>query len=709
MKILLVIPPFTQINTPYPSVTQLAGFLTENNYQPLSLDLSIKVFLRIFSSSGLKNIFTKITVSRLDENSLRLYSLKDLYITNIDKVIEFLQGKNPNLAYVLSQDGFLPQGESFSTEVDELKSFGELGIQDKAKYYCSMFIDDLAKFITRNIDSNFGLSRYAEKISVSLPNFNPLLTEIENSDSIVTKFIEEELQKSIKNFDAKVIAFSVPFPGNLLGALLAAKFIKKNFSEKKIILGGGYINTELRKLKDHKIFDFVDFITYDDGELPLLNILDNLENKSDNKKWIRTLSPANNIFPEFEKTQNLDHNNLPAPELRGINSDEYISMSEMLNPMHRLWSDGYWNKLTTAHGCYWHKCSFCDTSLDYIKRYSPAKAKTIVDWMEKLIAESGRNSFHFTDEAAPPVLLREVAIEIMKRNLKVSWWGNIRYEKNFTSDLCKLLALSGCVAVSGGIEVANDRLLKLINKGVTVKQAAQVCANFIEAGIMTHAYLMFGFPTQTEQEIINSLEIVRQLTETGLITSAFWHRFSLTCHSPVYENLEKFRIKLLSKPENLFANNDLRHSDVTQLNYEKYSFGLNKALYNFMNGLCFDWNSHEWFDFKMPKTTIKKNLVKTILISRKNILDQNIKKLLWYGGTPVILQNKKTAKVIIHSANAAGEWETDFKTAKWIKKHLHQKGELKINILSETFPGNFNEFIESKIWSDLKELGLICL
>ncbi|MFA8341929.1 MAG: radical SAM protein [Rhodothermaceae bacterium] len=709
MKILLVIPPFTQINTPYPSVTQLAGFLKENNHQPLSLDLSIKVFLRIFSFAGLEKVFSKITSARLDENSLRLYSLKDLYITNVDKVIEFLQGKNPNLAYVLGQDGFLPQGESFSAEVDELKSFGELGIQDKAKYYCSMFIDDVAKFITKNVDSNFGLSRYAEKISVSLPNIDPLLKEIENSNSIVTEFIEEGFQKYLDNFNPDVIAFSVPFPGNLLAALLAAKYVKQNYTDKKIILGGGYINTELRKLKDYKIFDFIDFITYDDGELPLLKILENLKSDSSTPEWIRTLSPDNNIFPDLNDVKNIKHNELPAPDLTGIDPNEYISMSEMLNPMHRLWSDGYWNKLTAAHGCYWHKCSFCDTSLDYIKRYSPAKAKTIVDWMEKLIAESGRNSFHFTDEAAPPVLLREVAIEIMNRNLKVSWWGNIRYEKNFTPDLCKLLALSGCVAVSGGIEVADDRLLKLINKGVTVKQAAQVCANFIEAGIMTHAYLMFGFPTQIEQEIINSLEIVRQLTETGLITSAFWHRFSLTCHSPVYENLEKFKIKLLNKPENNFANNDLRHSDVTQLNYEKYSFGLNKALYNFMHGLCFDWNSHEWFDFKMPKTTIKKSLVKNILINRESTLDQNVKRVFWYGGTPVVIQNKKTATVIIHSANAAGEWETDFKTSGWIKKHFTQKGELDINILAETFPEDFSQFTQSEIWSDLRELGLICL
>lgn len=709
MKILLVIPPFTQINTLYPSVAQLSGFLKTNNYNASSLDLSIKVFLRIFSSEGLKKIFDDVSVSKLDENSLRLFSLKDLYINNIDSVISFLQGKNPNLSYIFSQDGFLPQGESFSGEIDELKVFGELGIQDKAKYYCSMFIDDLAKFITKNVDPHFGLSRYAERISISLPEFSPLLNELRNSKSIVKKFIREELTKCFEKFDPEVIAFSVPFPGNLLGALISAEFIKSNYPDKKIILGGGYVNTELRKLKDYKIFDFVDFITYDDGELPLLNILNNLQNKSLDQKWIRTLSPQNKVFPDFDNNQNINHGELSAPSLEGINPDEYISMSEMLNPMHRLWSDGYWNKLAVAHGCYWHKCSFCDTSLDYIKRYSPAKAKTIVDWMEKLIAESGKNSFHFTDEAAPPALLREIAVEILKRNLKVSWWGNIRYEKNFTTDLCRLLALSGCVAVSGGLEVADDRILELINKGVSIKQAALVCANFIEAGIMTHAYLMFGFPTQTEKEIINSLEIIRQFTEAGLITSAFWHRFSLTYHSPVYAEPDKFQIGLLTNPENQFANNDLLHSDVTKLNYEKYSFGLNKALYNYMHGLCFDWEAHDWFDFKMPKTTVKKNLIKNILHQREIWDDQKTERFFWYGGIPLILRNKKSAKIIINSACAVGEWETDLKTALWMEKQFSVQGELDKEKFIKTFPGNFSEFVKTETWNELREIGLICL
>ena len=708
MKILLIIPPFTQINTTYPSITQLSGFLHNEGFETLNLDLSIKVFLRIFSAEGLTEIFNSVKNVN-DENSERLFALRNEYTSKVNSVISFLQGKNPNLAYTLATDGFLPQGESFFQEIDEEKVFGELGIQDKAKYYCSLFIDDLTKFIQNNFDSNFGLSRYAEKISVSLTKFDPILNELNKPKSLIEKFIEEETKKIIQKFDVDFICLSVPFPGNLLGALQTAKFVKSNYPDKQIIMGGGYVNTELRKIKDYRIFDFIDYLTFDDGELPILNILKNVNKNSNDKKWIRTISPKNEIFCDIDGGENINHNSLVPPYLKGINPDEYISMSEMLNPMHRLWSDGYWNKITTAHGCYWHKCSFCDTSLDYIKRYSPAKAATIVDWMEDLIKQSGRNSFHFTDEAAPPTLLRDIAVEILKRKLKVSWWGNIRYEKTFTADLCKLLALSGCVAVSGGIEVANDRVLDLINKGVSVSQAVNVCANFVEAGIMTHAYLMFGFPTQTEQEIVNSLEVVRQFTEAGLVTSAFWHQFSLTYHSPVYLEKENFEVKLLNSPENEFANNDLIHQDKTGLDYSKYSFGLNKALYNFMHGSCFDWHSNQWFDFKMPRTSVKRNLVENILSVRETTSENKFTKLYWFGSKPIIKENKKSVIILVHSNNATAEWETDFKTAGWLRKYLSEQGEINLKDFKNDAPVNIEEFYNSEIWNDLKELGLITL
>lgn len=166
----------------------------------------------------------------------------------------------------------------------------------------------------------------------------------------------------------------------------------------------------------------------------------------------------------------------------------------MLNPMHRLWSDGRWNKLTVAHGCYWKKCSFCDVSLDYISRYETVSASLLVDCIEQIISETGQTGFHFIDEAAPPKILKALAEELIRRQVVISWWGNIRFEKTFTPELAELLAQSGCIAMSGVLEVASDRLLNLMKKGVSVERVAQVTKGLSDAGILVHAYLMYGFP-----------------------------------------------------------------------------------------------------------------------------------------------------------------------------------------------------------------------
>jgi radical SAM superfamily enzyme YgiQ (UPF0313 family) len=284
----------------------------------------------------------------------------------------------------------------------------------------------------------------------------------------------------------------------------------------------------------------------------------------------------------------------------------------MLNPMHRLWSDGRWNKLTVAHGCYWKKCSFCDVSLDYISRYETASASLLVDRIEQIITETGQTGFHFVDEAAPPKILKALAEELIRRRVVISWWGNIRFEKTFTPELADLLAKSGCIAMSGGLEVASNRLLDLMKKGVSVAQVAKVTKSFADAGILVHAYLMYGFPTQTVQETVDALEYVRQLFEQGCIQSGFFHRFICTVHSPVGKNPAEYGIELVPLPETTFAKNDVSFIDPTNVDHDLLGLGLKKAIYNFMHGVGLEEDVRTWFeslDQRLPKPLVNKNFI----------------------------------------------------------------------------------------------------
>ena len=645
--IFLITPPFTQLNTPYPATAYLKGFLNTKNIPAVQADLGIEVTLEIFCKAGLELLFTEIA-SRNEThtpNVLRIISMKDDYIKTIDGVILFLQGKQNTLAHLIASRNFLPEASRF-LQADDLKwAFGSMGIQDKAKYLATMYLEDLSDLIKEAVDEHFGFSRYAESLGRSANSFDDLYAALHKPYTYLDTILINILEKKIAAIQPAMVAISVPFPGNLYTSLRCGEWIKKNHPSIKVAMGGGFANTELRSLSDPRVFEYYDFITLDDGEAPVEILWEYLNGKRAQEALKRTFTLVNKNVAYINNTSCADYKQgqVGTPDYSDLLLDKYISAIEVVNPMHSLWSDGRWNKLTMAHGCYWGKCTFCDISLDYIKNYEPIAASVLVDRMEEMIAQTGQNGFHFVDEAAPPSLMKALAIEIIKRKLVVSWWTNVRFEKSFTLDLCLLLKAAGCIAVSGGLEVASDRLLKLIDKGITVAQVAKVCKHFTESGIMVHAYLMYGFPTQTAQETIDSLEMVRQLFETGVLQSAFWHLFTMTAHSPIGLNPEKFQVRKQSNKTGTFANNDIQHDDLSGADHEVFGFGLKKALLNYMHATCFEFPLQQWFDFKVPKTTVAPDCIKKSIEEPELPVNAN-NKVLWLGKQPqfdIIQKSKK--------------------------------------------------------------------
>jgi hypothetical protein len=645
--VFLFTPPFTQLNTPYPATAYLKGFLNTKNISSFQADLGIEVTIALFSKKGLQELFASIGTSKeMSANSKRIIALQNDYINTIDAVIYFLQGKNPALAPLICKRDFLPEASRFAQTDDLVWAFGSMGTQDKAKHLATLYLEDLSDLITACVDEHFGFSRYAEKLARSANSFDELYNELQKEYTYLDKILINILEKRMADVQPQLVCISVPFPGNLYTSLRCGQWIKQHYPNVKVCMGGGFANTELRSLGDARVFEFYDFITLDDGEAPIENLFHFIEGKKSINELKRTFTLVDGQVKYINNTSCTDYKQgqVGTPDYSDFLLDQYISAIEVVNPMHSLWSDGRWNKLTMAHGCYWGKCTFCDISLDYIKLYEPITAELLCNRMEEIIAQTGQNGFHFVDEAAPPALMRALSLEIIKRKLVVSWWANIRFEKSFTRDLCLLLKAAGCIAVSGGLEVASDRLLQLIDKGITVAQVAKVNKHFTEAGIMVHAYLMYGFPTQTAQETIDSLEMVRQLFEAGVLQSAFWHLFTMTAHSPVGLNPEKYKVQKLTETVGSFANNDIVHIDPTGADHESFSFGLKKSLLNYMHGACFDVPLHKWFDFKTPKTTVPAGYIATLLAEEEYNAVQPTTKIVWLGNTPAVETFTKSKK-----------------------------------------------------------------
>jgi radical SAM superfamily enzyme YgiQ (UPF0313 family) len=687
-RLLLVIPPLTQLNTPYPSTAYLTGFLKGRGYDVMQADVGIEMVLALFSRAGLTRVFAQLRRKRnLPGEARQMLALERQYVDAVEAVVTFLQGRDPTLASRICQGRFLPEGPRFSAGNDLKKQAGFQTL-DHARHLATLYLEDLADLVHETLAPQFTLSRYAEHVARSAASFDAIENALVEPPSLTDELMLDALWRHVEPKNPSLVGLTVPFPGNLYGALRIGQSLKARCPSVRIVLGGGYVNTELRRLSDPRVFDYVDYITLDDGELPLLCLLEHLEGTRPVEDLQRTfLRSEGQVVWRDGKKEDFRMAELGTPTYTGLQLDRYISILDTLNPMHRLWSDGHWNKLTVAHGCYWKQCTFCDVGLDYIGRYEATPSEILTDRIEALIAETGRRGFHFVDEAAPPAGLKAVALALLERGITITWWGNIRFEQTFTPDLCRLLAASGCIAVSAGLEAASDRLLEEMKKGVTVDQAARVAAAFNAAGIMVHAYLMYGMPGESVTETVESLERVRQLFAAGLIQSAFWHKFTATAHSPIGLDPTAHGIRILGPSFSGFAENDLSHQDPRGLAPEWLGEGLRQAVWHYKEGQRLTADVRSWFDHPVQRSKVPRDWAARTIAESKNLEEDSRfrhravstegryaleRKFVWVGGSPVIASGgKQLWRVILPSHAEDVELRLPTVKAEWLVDLVH--------------------------------------
>ena len=755
-RVLLIIPPLTQLNTPYPSTAYLTGFLKARGYAvgegPVlagsgwggvvyQVDVGIEMVLALFSHHGLSHVFDRIreNARAIPAEARQMLALERAYLDSIDAIVRFLQGHDPTLAPRICQGGFLPRGPRFADLADQERAFGTLGATDRARYLATLYLEDLADLVRETVAPQFALSRYAEQVGTAATSFDALAQALADPPSVTDELMYEVLWPHVEATDPTMIGLTVPFPGNLYGALRIAQIIKARRPSVRVVLGGGYVNTELRRLQEPRLFDYVDYVTLDDGERPLLCLLEYLSGKRDEAELRRTFLRAEGrvVWRDGAREPDFGQADLGTPTYAGLPMTRYLSILEILNPMHRLWSDGRWNTLTVAHGCYWKQCTFCDVGLDYISRYEATASEVLADRIEAVVAETGQTGFHFVDEAAPPAGLKGLALILLERGMTVTWWGNIRFEEAFTPDLCRLLAASGCIAISGGLEAASDRLLEAMKKGITVAQAARVAEAFTKAGIMVHAYLMYGFPGETVAETVETLERVRQCFALGLIQSAFWHRFVATAHSPIGLDPLAHGIRITGPAFGGFAENDLTHEDPVGGDTGWLGTGLRTAVFNYMHGIGLDLGVRRWFARPVPRPRVPRDWAAQVL-SRTRTENEGAcgfrspevlaegrsplqRRVVWIGGEPVVEPcGKDRCRLILPTRTEDAEARLPAERAAWLVGLIREatptrdkRGEgyplLKDVRARYPFGGSrgFDAMLRSVTWQKAREAGLL--
>jgi len=624
-EVVLIQPPFVQLNSPYPAPYYLKSFLEQrgNNITVTIIDHSIALFERIFSRAGLERIFADAALlpaagksSEYKNEIERFLSERDLWCVSIDRLIAFLRHQDREWGHFLAlANGCLPGGRRSDTFIAQRG--GELAA-DEAGLLATKLLSDLADFITYTLDENFSLIRYR---AAGEESFRSLAAVQKTLDGyIMRNFYRPLLEEEWKRLENSklvngefLLGVTIPFPGCLSAALVCAESAKKHFGKAvRTIAGGGYVNTELRFLKTDEFSNYFDHISFDKGYASLVSVLENVEiDEAAENSFVRE------TFPDYS----------------GVDFNRYLYPVDDANPMHRLWSDGHWLKAYLAHGCYWHSCAFCDITLDYIKSFIPVDVPALFSHLKNQAEKTGVRGIHFCDEAAPVSSLLEFAFLNREAGLPLNFWGNIRFEKNYDSDTAAILAAGGLLGVSAGLEVATEKGFKRLGKGIDLESAVKALATFKEAGILTHAYLIYGYWDEDEQELIDSAETLRQLFEQGLLDSAFWHKFILTRHSRIYAEKERGLHPLLKVkgdcPQNgeskfkvgfpktevlenhqIFALNDLSFEGEEK--FDKYSEGLETLLAVWMSGeteapVC------SAFPFKVKAPSVSPDLIYALL------------------------------------------------------------------------------------------------
>lgn len=675
MNVIVIQPPLVQLNSPYPSGAYLKSFFNKNGHNAVWHDLSVQLVHSIFSKNGLKKLFElskenamKIA-STAEKNgefatakNLRRYIFQsDLWIEWIEFIMSTLCGKqNPSaheLCHRFILSPYTPRGNRMENYIENLDR--EPTIND-TRNIASLALEDLADYISVAFDKSFSLVRYAESIAVNETSFSQIEEKL--NSPILTTFYTEVLEAafsktSITENEKTLVCISVPFAGTFTSALFTAKYLRKKYGEKIFIcFGGGFINTELREFNDSSFFKYADAISYDRGYGSYKNFFDVFpDGKISEEKHIykmRLFTKEKVIEPllsslEYEKFEN-EQTSLIVPDYSETDFSIYPRVADDENPMQRLWSDGAWMKAYLAHGCYWHKCAFCDVSLDYVASYRLVQIENLFHGLKSQSEKNGIHGIHFVDEAMPPAAMLKFSKLNLKHSASFSFWGNVRFEKIYSRDMAEFLSSGGLIGVSGGIEIATGTGLDSISKGTDLDSIVSACCAFKEAGILIHAYMIYGYFGETEQDTINSMETLRQLYAAGLLDSCFWHKFVLTRHSRIYsewkEGLHKNLNPFAPKNSGVFAKNGLHFKDEEKS--AKFGNGLYAALQSWMHGENLNVPVEKWFEFKVPRPNVPKDLISKSIEKYEERRNKewnfplNVKKLFWLAGNAIFCENK---------------------------------------------------------------------
>ncbi len=509
---------------PFLSLPSLQGFLKNKGVENVSIrDLNIETMDILLSSEKVKE-----TLATIEE---RLNGGREVVSHE----------ENPEEVYSrLNWAREVIERENMVQNVEWAKST----LKSQSFYEIDDYVESW-KIIDRWLQA-FGMLYYPSEISIA---DNSMRYSVYSSEDVLKAvncehenpyhdLFNNYIVDSMMKDDPDLVGISVTATSQVMPAFTLARLLKKKNSDLHITMGGSVFTKLIDNLQqNHLVFDLVDSFIVFEGEHALLGLIEQLEGKRDFSTVPNLVYKEGDEIRVNQPYHIEDINALPTPDYDGFPLDRYLSPKRVL-------------PLQGSRGCYWRKCTFCNLHVDNLK-FRLRNLDLVLEDIDKLKEKYGAEYMFFSDECMPVKQLDSLSSRLIEKGNDVKWMAGIRFDKGLTKEILAKARKAGCLKMVFGLESSNKRVLSLMDKGIETEITKNIIDYCDETGVAIHMYVIVGFPSETREEALETLDFVisneKFLKSKG--ASCLACLFELEKHAPILRDPGKYGLTKIGHPK----------------------------------------------------------------------------------------------------------------------------------------------------------------
>ncbi len=524
MKVSLLFPPTWHPSQPYLSLPSLTGFLAQAGVRNVTQrDLGIEILDMILTEAFGHEVYARLVQKQRELEVRQSGEAGPGSTEHYARLVESLE----RFPYLIDQ--IEPAKNSLRGE----------GFYDIDRYReCLFLIDKWLELVSTLffptrltvVDNQFG--------NYSIYSSKDLMKVIRDEEqNPYLGWFRDRFLRSILADSPDLVGVSITATSQIIPGLTLCRLIKEARPDVHVTIGGSIFTRLVDNLRRcHSLFELTDDFIVFEGETALLELINQLAGKRDFVKVPNLIYRQNGRVVVNQPFYSENINQLPAPDYDGFPLGRYLAPQTVL-------------PVQFSRGCYYKDCAFCALTLDHQNFRQKDPGKT-VDELQALSDKYDTPYFFFTDECLALSPTKRLCQQILDRNLSLQWTAEMRFEKNLSRDLLRLMRDAGCLKIVFGLESFNQRVMDFMKKGITQDSVRRITEDCLDLGIAIHMYIIVGFPTETEAE---AMETANFIIEHTRLNSSYGFScqpclFDLEKEAPIMGDPGSYGIRRIMRP-----------------------------------------------------------------------------------------------------------------------------------------------------------------